>query len=73
MTMKISTHPRITALASQYAKRIKALKEVQEGEIEKLYSEFREKYECLKQEITEAQEGESGACSLSDRSAEPPK
>lgn len=71
MELKIDTHPRLIALANQYAKRIKALKEVHEGEIEGLYQEFREKYQCLKQEI-EAQGGENDACSLTDRSADSP-
>lgn len=56
---KISTHPLITALAKQYAQKIKALKEEQEREIENLYLEFKQKYQCLKQEITEAQEGKA--------------
>lgn len=70
--LQISKHPRINALAKYYALRIKALKEVQEAEIKKLYIEFREKYQCLKQEITEAQGGETSADSLDNCDAEPP-
>lgn len=66
---RISEHPLVQALAASYAKQIKALKEVREGEIEQLYLEFRQKYQCLKQTI-EAQEGNS-ADSLTDSSAAP--
>lgn len=66
-TDPLSNHPKLLALARQYARQIKSLKEVQEGQIESLYSEFREKYQCLKKEI-EAQEGETSANSLTDSS-----
>lgn len=67
---KISTDSRVVALAKHYALKIKTLREEQEAEIEKLYIEFREKYQCLKQEITEAQDGEISADSLDNCDAE---
>lgn len=69
--MKTTKHPLITALAAEYAREIKKLREEQEAEIENLYCEFRRKYQCLKR-IIEVQEGNS-ADSLSSSSATPPK
>lgn len=54
----ITKNPLVQALAAEYARHIKALKEEQEAQIEQLYLEFRHKYECLKRTI-EAQEGNS--------------
>ena len=54
--MTNTKHPLITALAAEYAREIKALKEEQEAQIEQLYCDFRQKYQCLKRTI-EAQEG----------------
>lgn len=53
-----SRNPLLQALAAEYAREIKALKEEQEAQIERLYLEFRHKYQCLKRTI-EAQEGNS--------------
>lgn len=66
---EVSKHPLVQALSAEYAQRIKALKEVREGEIEQLYLDFRQKYQCLKQ-IIEAQEGNS-ADILTSSSAAP--
>lgn len=63
-----SIDPRLTSLANHYARKIKALKEVQEIQLEKLYSEFRKEYQCLK-ETTEVQEGSSN--SLTHSGADP--
>lgn len=51
--MKISTHPLITALSAEYAREIKSLQEANESEIEALYLEFHQKYQCLKKLIIE--------------------
>lgn len=67
--MKISTHPLITALSSEYAREIKALKEEQNDQLERLYRDFRRKYQWLKRTI-EVQEGNS-ADSLDSSSAAP--
>ena len=46
--MKISTHPLITALSTEYALAIKAVREEKEYQIKALYEEFSWKYEYLK-------------------------
>ncbi|AFZ22388.1 hypothetical protein [Allocoleopsis franciscana] len=51
MHKSISKHPLITALAADYAREIKALKEEHESQIEAFYKEFSRKYQCLKRII----------------------
>lgn len=67
--MTNTKHPLITALAAEYAREIKRLKEEQEAQIEQLYCEFRRKYQCLKQII--AVQEECSADSLDSSSAAP--